>query len=82
MKCNCEKEKTDLKRLNPDIEGDASEVIEEEIQDIIDDEKLAGEKLYDNLIFLEAFEKFCDTPWMNEKNCFSRYFKKTYGTKR
>ena len=46
MKCNCEKEKIDLKRLNPDIEGDASEVIEEEKQEIIEDDKLADIKFY------------------------------------
>lgn len=76
MKCNCEKEKTDLKRLNPDIEGDASEVIEEEIQEIIDNEKLADEKLYDNLIFPEGLEKVGETPWMNEKNVFPDILKK------
>lgn len=40
------KEKIDLERLNPDVEGDAGEVIEEEIQEIIEDDKLADIKFY------------------------------------
>ncbi|MHA4990409.1 DUF1971 domain-containing protein [Cetobacterium somerae] len=76
MKCNCEKEKTELKRLNPDIEGDASEVIEEEIQEKIEDDKLADVKLYDNLIFPEGLEKVGETPWMNEQNVFPDILKK------
>ena len=75
MKCNCEGKET-LKRLNPDIEGDASEVIEEEIQETIEDDFIENIKVYDNLIFPEGLEKVGETPWMTEKTVFPDILKR------
>ena len=70
MKCNCEREEKKIESLNPDIEGDASEVIEEEIQEAIEDELLENIKIFDNLILPEGLEKVGETPWMTEKTVF------------
>lgn len=70
MKCNCEREEKKFESLNPDIEGDASEVIEEEIQEAIEDELLENIKIFDNLILPEGLEKVGETPWMTEKTVF------------
>ena len=74
MKCNCKKET--LKRLNPDIEGDASEIIQEEIQEVIEDDLLEDIKIYDNLPLPEGLEKVGETPWMTEKTVFQDILKK------
>lgn len=68
MKNNYDNES--FKRLNPDIEGDASEVIEAEIEEIIERDSFDDIKLYGTYILPEGLEKVGETPIMTEKTVF------------
>ncbi|WP_297487892.1 DUF1971 domain-containing protein [uncultured Cetobacterium sp.] len=74
--CNCKRENEIPNYLTPDIEGNASEVIEEEINEKITKDNLKDIKLYDSQKLPTDCIKTGETPILSDEKYFPELVKK------
>ncbi|MBC2852158.1 DUF1971 domain-containing protein [Cetobacterium sp. 8H] len=73
-KCDCQEVKEPV-ILNPDTEGNADEVIYEQIREKIEDGFFEDNPVYDKNSFPPELKKKNETPIMNEKTIFADILK-------
>lgn len=73
---NYTEKKQSIDILNPDIEADASEIIEEEIDEEIDKERLKDIKIYSFKTISKDYKKIGETPLFDERNYIAEMTKK------